>query len=356
MQMLANIHKYAHKLLSALSDFGTRPLSGRICSAMLLTAFVSLPAFAQTSFWSPAAMPQVQATTNDSKSVTLGLKFSSDTAGFVSGLRFYKGSQNTGTHVGTLWSGSGAALAVVTFSGETGSGWQQANFSSPVSIAANTTYVISYFAPAGNYAADTSYSWSSLSANPLHVSGSSPGVYAYGASSTYPTSSWNGSNYWVDVVFTTSAPVGLTGTITSGAGATVKLSGATTATTSADAGGKYSFAGVVAGTNTVTPSKAGLMFTPSTRTVTVGSTSLAAVDFTASPANSLWMSAAMPGTPAVTNDSSSVTLGVEFYSEVPGILTGVRFYKGPNNVGTHVGVLWGSNGTKLASVTFTGES
>src|SRR5439155_10394590 len=108
-------------------------------NALCLLALMSLPMAAQTSFWTAAATPQVSAVTSDSKSVTLGLKFYSDTAGYVTGLRFYKGSQNTGTHVGTLWSGSGAALATVTFAGETASGWQQANFSAPVSVVANTT-------------------------------------------------------------------------------------------------------------------------------------------------------------------------------------------------------------------------
>ncbi|MFL6446645.1 MAG: DUF4082 domain-containing protein [Bryobacteraceae bacterium] len=310
---------------------------------------------AQTSFWTTSATPQAAAA-SDSGSVTLGLKFSSDTAGFVSGLRFYKSSQNTGTHIGTLWSGSGAALATVTFSGETASGWQQANFSAPVSVAANTTYVISYFAPAGHYASDAPYSWSALSASPLHVSGSSPGVYTYGASSAYPTSSWNGSNYWVDVLFTTSAPVGISGSITNGAGSIVKLSGATTATTTADPTGKYSFSGVVSGSNTVTPTKSGLTFTPSTRTLTVGTANVTGVDFTASAANSLWTSTSTPVTAQETSDTASVTLGVGFYSELAGNVTAVRFYKGPANGGTHVGVLWDSNGTKLASVTFTGES
>ena len=41
---------------------------------------------------------------------------------------------NTGTHVGNLWSASGALLARATFSAETASGWQQVNFASPVPV------------------------------------------------------------------------------------------------------------------------------------------------------------------------------------------------------------------------------
>ena len=339
MQMLDNSHRYAPTRRRLFSNFRDYKALGPVRHATFLLALLGLPAMAQTSFWISAANPQISAVTSDSKSVTLGLKFYSDTAGYVTGLRFYKASQNTGTHVGTLWSGSGAALATVTFAGETASGWQQANFSAPVSVAANTTYVISYFAPVGNYAADSPYAWSALSASPLHVSGSSPGVYAYAGSNTFPTASWNASNYWVDVIFTSSAPVSLSGTITNGAGATLKLTGGATATTTADSSGNYTFTGVVAGSDTVTPNKAGLTFTPSSRTVTVGTANVTGVNFTASAANSLWTSAAIPGTASVSNDSGSVTLGVQFYSEVAGTVTAVRFYKGSNNGGTHVGVL-----------------
>ena len=50
-----------------------------------------------------------------------------------------------------------------------------------------------------------------------------------------------------------------------------------------------------------------------------------------------WTSSIIPGTKQVTNDTASVTLGLKFYSDVPGTITGVRFYKGSSNTGTHVG-------------------
>ena len=119
----------------------------------------------------------------------------------VTGVRFYKGTRNTGTHVGALWTSTGTKLASVNFSGETASGWQQANFSSPVNITANTTYVISYTAPYGAHAHDQYYSWGNLNAASLHVAGSAPGVYTYGSGVLFPTSTYNNSNYWVDVIF-----------------------------------------------------------------------------------------------------------------------------------------------------------
>ena len=85
------------------------------------------------------------------------MRFRSSTAGRISGIRFYKGSANTGTHVGHLWSRTGTLLATATFTNETASGWQQVRFGTPVDIAADTTYVASYHAPRGNYASNVDY-------------------------------------------------------------------------------------------------------------------------------------------------------------------------------------------------------
>ncbi len=62
------------------------------------------------------------------------MKFSSEVTGNVTGVRFYKAAANTGTHIGSLWSAGGTLLASATFTGESASGWQQVNFSSPVPI------------------------------------------------------------------------------------------------------------------------------------------------------------------------------------------------------------------------------
>ena len=67
-----------------------------------------------------------------------------------------------------------------------------------------------------------------------------------------------------------------------------------------------------------------------------------------------------PGTATPTNvadsDTSAVELGVKFRANVAGSITALRFYKGATNTGTHVGNLWTSTGTLLASVTFTNET
>ena len=74
---------------------------------------------------------------------------------------------NTGTHAGHLWSG-GTLLAAATFSGETGSGWQQVNFATRGDNA-GTTYVASYHAPNGDYAAEYGAFAGGVDNAPLHA-------------------------------------------------------------------------------------------------------------------------------------------------------------------------------------------
>ena len=163
-----------------------------------------------TSIFIATATP-VTAADPDTSSTELGVKFRSDVAGYITAIRYYKASTNTGTHVGSLWSGTGTLLAQATFANETASGWQQVTFSSPVQIAPNTTYVASYHAPNGHYAEDDNYFASSgVNSAPLHALAAGvdgpDGVYAYGASSTFPTNNYLSANYWVDVVFSGSQP------------------------------------------------------------------------------------------------------------------------------------------------------
>ena len=157
------------------------------------------PASSGVSLWDASVTPAV-ASASDGSAVELGVKFTSDTAGSITGLRFYKGTANTGTHVGHLWNGSGKLLATATFSGETASGWQQMSFATPVSIAANTTYVASYFAPKGGYAFNPNYFAAAYNRTPLHTPANA-GVFVYGSKGGFPSGTYNGGNYWVDVVF-----------------------------------------------------------------------------------------------------------------------------------------------------------
>ena len=92
-------------------------------------------------------------------------------------------------------------LATATFTGETASGWQQVNFSTPVSITAGATYTAAYHTSVGEYSATSNYFTANVVSGDLTAPASGNGVYAYGASDTFPTSTYNATNYWVDVVY-----------------------------------------------------------------------------------------------------------------------------------------------------------
>ena len=149
------------------------------------------------------------AASGDGNAVELGVKFTVDNPGYISGVRFFKGAGNTGTHLGSLWSAQGALLARATFTGESASGWQQVSFANPVAVSAGTTYLASYYAPNGHYALNLNYFSNAYSNGPLHALGNSQdsnGVYRYAAAPSFPDQTWQASNYWVDIVFTTGAP------------------------------------------------------------------------------------------------------------------------------------------------------
>ena len=171
------------------------------------------------SLWNADVSPTT-VDSGDGSSVEVGMKFTSSTFGTVNGIRFYKAAANTGTHVGSLWTSSGTLLASATFANETASGWQQVNFSQPVAISPNTTYIVGYFAPNGHYSDDEYYFFdppptggNALNSPPLHAvqanDGTTNGLYSYSSSSTFPTNvNTGGDNYWVDPVFTPSSAPG----------------------------------------------------------------------------------------------------------------------------------------------------
>ncbi len=439
---------------------------------------------AACTIWASTATP-ANPNHNDSSAVELGVKFRSDVNGQVTGIRFYKGTGHTGTHTGSLWTTSCTRLATATFTNETATGWQQVTFATPVSITAGTVYVASYFAPVGHYAGDTGFfSTTGVDNPPLHAlqdgTSGGNGVYVYNGSSAFPNNTFQGANYWVDVVFSTTggaatapaAPTGVTATagdkqatvswtapanngsaitsytvtpyagttagtpttvtgtppattttvtgLTNGTAYTFKVSATNAIGTGPDstasaavtptgptapaaptgvtatAGDKQATVSWTAPANggsaitgyTVTPyagTTAGTPTTvtgtpPATTTTVTGLTNGTAYTFKVSATNAIgtgpdstasnsvtpavvtgctactiWASTATPTSPSI-NDSSAVELGTKFTSDVNGQVTGIRFYKGTGNTGTHTGSLWTTSGTRMATATFTNKT
>jgi hypothetical protein len=192
---------------------GAQNRSGIPISGPASWTFTTAGAACPCSLWPSTARPAVPSS-SDSGAVNVGLQFSPAVDGWVSGIRFYKGPGNTGSHIGQLWSADGTLLGKVTFTSESASGWQEADFSSPIAVSANTTYVASYFAPNGGYAytaggfADSGVSNGPLTAPQSSAVSGGNGVYNYSGSPSFPSSTYNSNNYWVDVVFTQPAAGG----------------------------------------------------------------------------------------------------------------------------------------------------
>jgi hypothetical protein len=167
------------------------------------------------SIWSSSAVP-ANVYNDPAGGAELGVKFQSDVAGSVTALRFYKAAGETGTDTGHLWDRNGNLLASVTFTNETASGWQQVTLSNPVAIQANTTYIVSYHENGVFAYTLNTFTGHGVDNPPLHAlaDGASGGNgvyhYDYQGGSAFPTQTYQGNNYFADVVFT---PATVSGTL-----------------------------------------------------------------------------------------------------------------------------------------------
>ena len=146
----------------------------------------------------------------------LGMLFQSSTAGQITAVRFWKDSKETGMHTGHIWSSSGQLMASVTYLSENASGWQQQALTTPLSIAANTTYVVSTNTGNTYYVATNNALASKVTNGNLSSVVGNNGVY--GSTGAFPTNSWQASNYFRDVVFNVASASGSPASIISTAG------------------------------------------------------------------------------------------------------------------------------------------
>ena len=330
-------------------------------------------------------------------SYEMGVKIQVDQPMQIDAVRFYKGSLETGTHVGRIWTASGTQLAQVTFQNETGSGWQQQALSAPISLLPNTVYVVSVGFNAA-YSVTASGLATQVVSGPLRsVADGQNGVHS-SAAGLFPTSSYSSSNYFVDLVASpaTVAPPAAP-TVTSrgpGAGATgVAITSKATATFSRAMNpstltsssftltpqGGSAVAGTVSydsATNTATLTPSAQLQTNTTYTANLTTTVAAddgvplasAVSWSFTTSASVCPCSLFPSTllPAFTNLPTqdgrggagpwSYEMGVKIQVDQPMQIDAVRFYKGSLETGTHVGRIWTASGTQLAQVTFQNET
>jgi hypothetical protein len=150
----------------------------------------------------------------DTNTVSLGLKFYSSTPGTISAIRFYRGHANSNGYTSALYTSGGSLLGQVRLPSDSKNfraGWKVASFASPISISPNTVYIAVYYSSNGDYAV-TNFGLENNNVvnGPLtapdtnNISGGN-GVYSYGGGLHFPNHTYQGSNYFVDVVFTPSS-------------------------------------------------------------------------------------------------------------------------------------------------------
>ena len=213
----------------------------------------------------------------DGVSYELGMKFQSSRPGTINAIRYWKAPSDTGTHVGNIWSSAGTLLATATFTNETASGWQEQTLSTPLSINANITYVVSVNISSHFPITIGGLANSVVNGDLSSVADGNNGVFSNANQpGTFPTNSFQNSNYFRDVVFTEEMSQTL---------------------------------------------------------------------FTTQVPNN-----------ADATDGVSYELGMKFQSSRSGTINAIRYWKAPSDTGTHVGNIWSSTGTLLATATFTNET
>lgn len=356
---------------------------GGTASATVSLTVNSQPGGGTTSSLFTSADTSGVAAANDANSVELGVKFIASANGQITGLTYYKSAQDTGTHVGSLWTTSGQLLGQATFINETASGWQTVSFTQPINVTAGVTYVASYhsngfYSATANYFT-TDYTSGALTAPASSVSGGN-GVYAYGTGSLFPTASYNASNYWVDVLYQQGAqnavPVAANDSgYSTNTGTPITIQASALLSNDSDADGDpltiTGVSGAVNGSVAWNAQAQTVTFTPTAGYSGPASFSYAISDgkggtATAQVALTINNPAAGPeqnlftanATPAIvsTNDNQQVNLGMKFQADTAGWITGIRFYKGADNTGPHNGYLWTASGTLLGSVAFSNET
>ncbi|HVX47411.1 MAG TPA: DUF4082 domain-containing protein [Mycobacteriales bacterium] len=135
-------HAQHDRWVSHRSHFGSRTADPTSCAATTDT---------EGHLWRFADQPRI-ADVGRADAAVLGVRLSPEHAGTITGISFWKGAQNTGRHVGSLWS-EGKQLATGTFTNESATGWQHLTFARPVTVRAGESLVAAYVAPHGHYAA-----------------------------------------------------------------------------------------------------------------------------------------------------------------------------------------------------------
>ncbi|MBX9899669.1 MAG: DUF4082 domain-containing protein, partial [Burkholderiaceae bacterium] len=112
-------------------------------------------------------------------------------------------SESNGEHIGTIWDSTGNKLANVTFPATSVSGWQEASLTTPLNLAPGVDYIVSV-AIQSHFAVSSLFNGKGLACPtgqllaPASTATAPNGVF--GNLGVFPTQSYNGNFYFVDLV------------------------------------------------------------------------------------------------------------------------------------------------------------
>ena len=343
---------------------------------------------------------------SDSNAVNVGVLFKTNGSPFLHGVKFYKGVDNTGTHVAHLRVyGSNTDLASATFSGESSSGWQTVSFSSDVQVTGGTsnTYLVWVSMPNGHYAVDSggtggtnhfsNHGYGDQYHDVVYVPQGNSGIYSYSSSDATAPSTTTTANYWVSpIIGDTTAPSDVTSLSATDNQAGPQLSWSTASADSNTAGSANPNNLTVTRSDGVTTDTIGQIYSRNdawtfwlrnqynsivqydtsalpgkTYTYTVtstdfcGNTSSGATASVSTASQSLSHIFSSNPSSLDSGQTSAVSVGMHWQSSVAGKVWGVRIYRDAsampslsdqNYIGGGaadiVGYLWDNDGTELA--------
>lgn len=365
---LAQGTEYTAKL-TALDQAGNGVQRGGTWGFRTVMAPVD-PSVCPCGLYQDATVPAIDSI-KDGTPVTLATRFSSSVGGTVTGLKFYRSPGETGPHTGWLYTTSGEVLSEVQFPDDSVSGWQYAEFDHPVAIEPGVEYVAAYRSNGTYPAIPGAFSTDTVS-GPLRTSFAA-GSFTYG--NGFPDGKVT-SSYLVDVRFVEDAPPVTVSDRQPAAGADgVDQQAPISATFSEPlrSGAVLKVSGpdgIVDGTTAVSGDSKTLTFTPSDAlgdgsVYTVAPQNVSGVDSgpaeiapwtfrTAGQGQTLSSFLGEETAPAQTDpqDNAPVELGLQLSTSKTVEIHAIRYYRGPLGTGKHTGTIWGSNGERLATVTF----
>ncbi|NLE98437.1 MAG: DUF4082 domain-containing protein, partial [Propionibacterium sp.] len=190
----------SRRTLTALAASFTLLVVGALLAPTTILANASSPS--GVGLFNDSVKPENSAT-SDKTSANLGVKFSSDTSGSVTGLQFYRSDLQKQAYTASLWDLNGTLLSQTTFPASSSEGWQTAALPDPVKVNKGRWYVASYLASDGQYVSTDDVFGSNWSKSPLNArkhGGTKVEATGTVIPKTTPKAD-RGTSFLVDVVF-----------------------------------------------------------------------------------------------------------------------------------------------------------